>query len=125
MTCPEGLDRIEIKGISGHGHHGLFDFERRDGQTFIVDVDLGLDLGPAALTGDLSRTVDYGSLSEKLHEQIVTNPVDLIETVALRMVDLCLEAEHVQWVKVTVHKPGAPIAVAFTDVAVTIERSRM
>ena len=59
-----------------------------------------------------------------MHDAIVNDPVDLIETLALRIVDMCLAEESVQWVSVTVHKPEAPIAVTFTDVAVTIERSR-
>ncbi len=125
MTIPEGLDRIELRGISAHGHHGLFDFERENGQLFSVDVTLGLDLGPAARDGDLSASVHYGELAQAVHDAIVNDPVDLIETLALRIVDTCLAEESVQWVSVTVHKPEAPIAVTFTDVAVTIERSRL
>lgn len=125
MTIPQGLDRIDLRGITAHGHHGVFDEERRDGQTFIVDVSLGLDLGPAAREHDLAKTVHYGILSQQIHDAIVSDPVDLIETLALRMVDLCLAEEPVQWVSVTVHKPEAPIAVTFHDVAVTIERSKL
>ncbi|MBK5217175.1 MAG: dihydroneopterin aldolase [Propionibacteriales bacterium] len=118
------MDRIDLTGISVHGHHGLFDFERRDGQLFIADVSLGLDLGPAASTGDLSRSVDYGTLAQCIYDELSSKPVELIETLAQRVVDLCFHYEPVQWVSVTVHKPEAPIAVAFTDVAVTIERSK-
>ncbi len=125
MTIPEGLDRIELRGISAHGHHGLFDFERENGQLFIVDVTLGLDLEPAARDGDLTKSVHYGELAQAVHDAIVTDPVDLIETLALRIADMCLSEASVQWVSVTVHKPEAPIAVTFTDVAVTIERSRL
>lgn len=125
MSCPEGLDRLDLTGITGHGHHGLFDFERRDGQRFVVDVSLGLDLVSAAASGDVSDTVDYGELAQRIHDGIVSDPVDLIETVTQRMVDLCLQYDPVKWVSVTVHKPEAPIGVAFEDVAVTIERSRV
>ncbi|MCW2768744.1 MAG: folB [Aeromicrobium sp.] len=125
MTIPDGLDRIDLRGIAAHGHHGVFDEEKRDGQTFIADVSLGLDLGPAAREHDLTKTVHYGILAQQIHDAIVADPVDLIETLALRMVDLCLAEEPVQWVSVTVHKPEAPIAVAFDDVAVTIERSKL
>jgi dihydroneopterin aldolase len=124
MTIPDGLDRIELRGIAARGHHGLFDFERENGQIFVVDVTLGLDLGPAARDHDLSKSVNYGTIAEGVHAAIVNEPVDLIETVALRIVDMCLAEEWVQWVSVTVHKPAAPIAVPFDDVAVTIERSR-
>jgi len=124
MAIPEGLDRIDLTGVAGHGHHGVFDDEKKNGQTFVVDVSLGLDLGPAAREHDLTKTVHYGVLAQQIHDAITTDPVDLIETVALRMVDLCLAEESVQWASVTVHKPEAPIAVTFEDVAVTIERSK-
>jgi dihydroneopterin aldolase len=124
MSIPDGLDRIELRGIAAHGHHGLFDFERKDGQPFIADVSLGLDLGPAARDHDLTKSVDYGALAQSVHDAIVNDPVDLIETLALRIVDVCLVSPWVQWVSVTVHKPAAPIAVPFDDVTVTIERSR-
>ena len=125
MSVPEGLDRIDLRGISAHGHHGVFPEERENGQTFVVDVSLGLDLGPAAREHDLGKTVHYGVLAQQVHDAIVSDPVDLIETLALRMVDLCLADESVQWASVTVHKPEAPIAVTFDDVAVTIERSKL
>ena len=124
MAVPEGLDRIDLLGVTAHGHHGVFDEEKKNGQTFVVDVSLGLDLGPAAREHDLTKTVHYGVLAQQIHDAITTDPVDLIETVALRMVDLCLAEESVQWASVTVHKPEAPIAVTFEDVAVTIERSK-
>lgn len=121
---PDGLDRIDLRGIAAHGFHGVFDEEKKNGQTFVVDVSLGLDLGPAAREHDLTKTVHYGILAQQVHDAIVSDPVDLIETLALRMVDLCLAEESVQWASVTVHKPEAPIAVTFDDVAVTIERSK-
>lgn len=121
---PDGLDRIDLRGISAHGHHGVFDEEKKNGQTFVVDVSLGLDLGPAAREHDLTKTVHYGVLAQQVHDAIISDPVDLIETLALRVVDLCLADESVQWASVTVHKPEAPIAVTFADVAVTIERSK-
>lgn len=125
MSIPEGLDRIELRGIAARGYHGVFDEEKRNGQTFVADVSLGLDLEPAAREHDLTKTVHYGILAQQIHDAITTEPVDLIETLALRMVDLCLAEESVRWVSVTVHKPEAPIAVTFEDVAVTIERSKL
>lgn len=118
------LDRISVSGIRAHGHHGVQSSERRDGQPFVVDLTLALDAGPAAEADDLSRTVDYGSLTQQVHDAIASDPVDLIETLAQRIANLVLLHELVQWVEVTVHKPAAPIAVTFDDVTVTIERSR-
>lgn len=119
-----GTDRIRLTGIRGRGHHGVFEHERHEGQEFVADVTLGLDLTAAGETDDLEATVDYGALAQQVHGVIVGEPVDLIESVALRMVDLCLSHPPVQWASVTVHKPEAPITVAFDNVSVTIERSK-
>jgi len=124
MSCPEGLDRIDLRGIAAHGHHGVFDHERRDGQTFVADVSLGVDLAEAAENDDLAATVDYGKITQGIHDVITGDPADLIESVALRMVDLCLSHPLVRWASVTVHKPEAPIEVTIEDVSVTIERSK-
>ena len=117
-------DCVTLVGITGFGHHGVLAHERELGQTFVVDVTLFLDLGPAGVSDDLSRTVDYGHVAQRVHESITTDPVDLIETLAERIASLCLSERFVDRVRVTVHKPQAPVPVALTDVAVTIERSR-
>ena len=117
-------DRLAVLGIEAVGHHGVFDFERRDGQVFKVDLVLGLDTGPAARSDDLQDTVNYGSLVAAVKQAVETEPVDLIETLAQRIADVCLTDGRVQWTEVTVHKPHAPIEATFSDVALTIFRSR-
>ena len=117
-------DRLALTGLRATGHHGVFEAERRDGQEFVVDVELGLDTRRAAATDDLSATVHYGVLAERLHDAIASEPVDLIETLAQRLADICLAEPPVDWVDVTVHKPHAPIQVAFDDVSLTIHRRR-
>jgi 7,8-dihydroneopterin aldolase/epimerase/oxygenase len=102
----------------------VLDFERRDGQEFVVDVALGLETGPAARSDDLSDTVDYGELAKRLHAAVESYPVDLIETLAARLADVCLSYPQVEEAEVTIHKPDAPIEVAFDDVTLTIQRSR-
>ena len=124
MTMPEGLDRIDLRGIAAHGHHGVFEHERRDGQVFVADVSLGVDLALAGDTDDLEATVDYAKITQDVHDVITGEPSDLIESVAVRMVDLCLSHPLVRWASVTVHKPEAPIEVTIEDVSVTIERSK-
>jgi 7,8-dihydroneopterin aldolase/epimerase/oxygenase len=117
-------DRLAVRGLAVHGHHGVFDFERRDGQVFVIDLVLGLDTGPAARSDDLQDTVDYGSLVDQVRKAVEHDPVDLIETLAQRIADVCLRHGAVQTVEVTVHKPHAPIQATFDDVALTINRSR-
>jgi 7,8-dihydroneopterin aldolase/epimerase/oxygenase len=124
MSCPDGLDRIDLTGIGAWGYHGVHDDERENGQRFVVDVSLGLDLSAAASGDDLDLTVDYGDLAEGVHEAIAAEPLQLIESVAQRVMDLCLGYPPVLWASVTVHKPMAPIQVPFADVSVTIERRK-
>ena len=111
-------------GIECRGHHGVFEFEKREGQTFIIDLVLGLDTRPAADTDDLQHTVDYGSLVASVKTAVENDPVDLIETLAQRIADVCLLDVRVEWTRVTVHKPDAPIDATFADVALTIKRER-
>jgi dihydroneopterin aldolase len=117
-------DQLAVRGIEVHAHHGVLDFERRDGQVFVLDLVLGLDTAAAAASDDLSDTVDYGTLVADVRKAAEQDPVDLIETLAQRIADLCLGRAQVEWVDVTVHKPHAPIEGTFSDVALTIRRSR-
>ncbi|MFM7064916.1 MAG: dihydroneopterin aldolase [Actinomycetes bacterium] len=117
-------DQIVIRGIRGHGHHGVFAHERADGQEFIVDVCLDVTTAGAAASDDLADTVDYGQVAEAVHAVIVGEAADLIETVAERVADACLAFGGVERVAVTVHKPQAPIAVPFDDVELRIDRER-
>ena len=109
-----GPDRLAVLGIEAIGHHGVFDFEKRDGQVFKVDLTLGLDTRPAARSDDLQDTVDYGSLVAAVKQAIEHDPVDLIETLAQRIADVCLTDTRVEWTEVTVHKPHAPIEATFS-----------
>lgn len=115
-------DRIVLTGLRVRGHHGVLAHERRDGQDFVVDVVLHLDVREAARTDDVTRTVHYGELAASLAAVVGGEPVDLIETLASRLADRCLAHERVERVAVTVHKPQAPLAVAVDDVSVTVER---
>jgi len=115
-------DELTITGIECFAHHGVLDHERRDGQVFLVDLTLGLDTRSAAVSDDLQDTVDYGSLVGRVKTAVESDPVDLIETLARRISDVALSDHRVEWVRVTVHKPDAPIEAAFTDVALTIRR---
>jgi dihydroneopterin aldolase len=115
-------DTIRLTGLRVRGHHGVLPEERRDGQDFVVDVELAVDVRDAATTDDLALTVDYGELAERLAEVVSGDPVDLLETLATRLADACLREPAVRTVVVTVHKPQAPIRVPFDDVSVTVKR---
>ena len=117
-------DELAVVGIECRGHHGVFEFERREGQTFVIDLALGVDTTPAAASDDLQDTVDYGSLVASVKAAVEKDPVDLIETLTQRIADVCLLDARVEWARVTVHKPDAPIDATFSDVTLTITRRR-
>jgi len=116
------IDRIELKGLRVRGFHGVYEFERRQGQDFVVDVSLGLSLDRAAESDDVADTVHYGELASRLAEVVAGEPVNLLETLASRLLDVCMSEERVKEATVTVHKPQAPIEQAFSDVSVTMQR---
>lgn len=115
-------DLIALTGLRVRGHHGVLAEERRDGQEFVVDAVLTVDTRPAAATDDLAQTVDYGVLASRLAAVVAGEPVDLIETLAARLAEVCCADPLVISARVTVHKPSAPIPLAFDDVAVTVVR---
>ncbi|WNV76240.1 dihydroneopterin aldolase [Geodermatophilus sp. DSM 44513] len=117
-------DRIALRGLVGHAFHGVYEAERRLGQTFRADAVLELDTAPAAAGDDLARTVDYAELARALHGVLTGEPVDLLETLAQRLADVCLADPLVDAVEITVHKPQADLGVPFDDVTVTIRRTR-
>ena len=117
-------DRIELRGLRVRGHHGVFDHERSDGQDFVVDVTVWMDLAPAAASDDLSDTLHYGELAQRAADIVGGEPCDLIETVAGRIAADVLTDPRVLSVEVVLHKPQAPIPLEFADVAVVARRSR-
>jgi dihydroneopterin aldolase len=117
-------DRIELRGLKVRGNHGVFDHERRDGQDFVVDVTVWMDLAPAAASDDLADTLDYGALAQRAAAIVGGEPLDLIEAVAGRVAEDVMTDVRVQAVEVVLHKPQAPIPLDFADVAVVARRSR-
>jgi dihydroneopterin aldolase len=117
-------DRIELRGLTVRGHHGVFEHERRDGQDFVVDVTVWIDLAAAAASDDLADTLDYGALAQRAADVVTGQPRNLIETVAAEIADGVITDERVHAVEVVLHKPSAPIPLTFDDVAVVARRSR-
>ncbi len=116
------LDWITIRGLRAFGFHGVFAEERRDGQEFIIDLRLGLAVHTDS--DELPDTVDYSRISAEVIAIVQSDPVNLIETLAGRIANHCLTHELVEVTQVTVHKPHAPMDLAFDDVSVDITRSK-
>ncbi len=117
-------DRIELQGLTVNGHHGVFDHEKRDGQDFVVDLTVWIDLAPAGRSDELADTLNYGVLAQNAARVVAGPPRDLIETVAAEIAEGVLADQRVQAVQVRLHKPSAPIPLTFADVAVVVHRTR-
>jgi dihydroneopterin aldolase len=117
-------DRIELRGLTVHGRHGVYEFERINGQEFVVDIVVWIDLAEAGAADDLAATYDYEALSRQAADVVAGPPHNLIETVGAKIADSVMADERVHAVEVTVHKPHAPIGRQFSDVAVVVRRSR-
>jgi len=117
-------DRISLRGLTVRGHHGVFEHERRNGQEFVVDITVWIDLDRAGTTDDLADTVDYGELAKRATAIVAGPPRNLIEAVAADIADDVMRDERVHAAEVTIHKPQAPIPLEFSDVAVVARRSR-
>lgn len=119
-----GTDQITLTGISAFGHHGVFDHERRDGQPFVADVTLEVDLEAVVASDELTDTIDYSVLAAQVESEITGPALNTIEALAGRIAGTCLHDPRVLRAVVTVHKPQAPMQVTVQDVAVTVTRSR-
>ncbi|HRA75764.1 MAG TPA: dihydroneopterin aldolase [Propionicimonas sp.] len=113
-------DHILLTGIGVHARHGVYDSEKTTDQLFVIDLDCVLRR--ASLVDDLDTTVDYSTLASDVVACVRTGSVDLIETLAERIAEVCLAHRAVDTVTVTVHKPEAPLPVGVVDVAVRLTR---
>lgn len=116
-------DQIRIVGIKAFGYHGVLPHEAVEGQEFIVDLAVALDLHAASLSDDLTETINYADLAQIVHDNIIGERVQLIERLAGRIADeIVAKYKEISAVHVTVHKPHAPVTVDFEDISVTITR---
>ena len=116
-------DQISIVGIKAFGYHGVLPREAVEGQEFIVDLLITLDLQAASRSDDLADTINYAELAQIVYENIVGERVQLIERLAGRIADAIKSTyQQISSISVTVHKPHAPVTVNFADIAVTITR---
>ena len=117
-------DTISITGLRLTGYHGVFEHEKRDGQEFLVDLEIELDLSSAGNTDELQNTLDYSVVVDQVAQRVTGESVDLIETLAHDIAQLVLSHPQPTAVTVTVHKPQAPVGHPVEDIAVTIRRER-
>jgi dihydroneopterin aldolase len=118
-------DTIFIKGLVIHARHGVMDHETEVGQRFVIDLELYSDLSEPSRTDHLSDTVSYANVVTTAVAAFKNVNYKLLERAAGAVADAILAAfPRIRAVKVTVHKPHAPIAAIFEDVGVVLTRSR-
>lgn len=118
-------DTIFIRGLTLHAYHGVMAHEAKVGQTFSLDLDLTIDLSDAARTDRLAHTVSYDQVVETARKAFCAKSYKLIEAAAGAVADAVLSKfGKITAVRITVHKPHAPIAATFDDVGITISRAR-
>jgi dihydroneopterin aldolase len=119
------MDKIVITGIRVFGFHGVLTEERKNGQDFVVDIELKLNLNSAIKSDDLPKTVNYAEVAQIVKMIVEGEPFNLIEALAGKIGDEILNKfRRIQKVMVTVHKPQAPMPLEFLDVYVLVERKR-
>lgn len=118
-------DTIFIKGLSMHAHHGVMRHEGKVGQRFVIDLLLTIDLKNASRSDKLADTIDYAKIVDVTSRAFSARNFRLVEAAGGAVADAVLrEFPQVQSVRITVHKPHAPISAIFDDVGVILERSR-
>lgn len=118
-------DRIFVRGLLIHAHHGVMEHESKVGQRFVLDLELSIDLEDAAHSDKLVDTVSYAAIVESTTRAFTAQSHRLVESAAGAVADALLaDFARVTCVEVTVRKPHAPIAAIFTDVGVTLVRQR-
>jgi 7,8-dihydroneopterin aldolase/epimerase/oxygenase len=118
-------DTIFIRGLALHAYHGVMEHEAKVGQTFTLDVELAIDLTEASRSDKLAHTVGYDQVAVVAGDAFCARRHRLVEAAAAAVAQAVLDGFiAVSAVRVTVHKPHAPIAATFADVGVTIARAR-
>ena len=119
------MDQIFLRGMRFMACHGVLPHEREIPQPFEVEVELGLSLRVAGESDNLDDTVNYAKVYHTVSSIMDGAPKQLIEALAEEIADdLLRDFDSLRWVRVTVHKPAAPIDGMFSDVGVTILRRR-
>jgi dihydroneopterin aldolase len=118
-------DTIFITGLVIHARHGVMDHETEVGQRFVIDLELFTDLSESSRTDRLVDTVSYSNVVATATAAFKNTNYKLLERAAGAVADSILAAfSRIRSVKVTVHKPHAPIAAIFDDVGVVLTRAR-
>ena len=118
------MDVIHLAGIEVFAHHGVFEHERTNGQRFVVDVVVEFDASGAIATDSVEDTLNYAELAQLVHDEVQRDPMDLLESVAFRVIASVFQRYSAEQVTVTIQKPEVEMPVPVSHVAVTMSRTR-
>lgn len=115
-------DRVFLRGLAVDCVIGFIEWERRIRQTVVIDLELPIDCRAAAVRDRVEDTLDYKKVAKRVIAFVEASEFHLVETLAERIARLILDEFAVEWVRVSVNKPGA--IRGSRDVGVAIERTR-
>lgn len=119
------MDCISVENLKVFAFHGVNDFEKKDGQFFLISIDAFLDLDIPCHSDNVEDTVSYAGIIKAARAVFTSQTDDLIERAAQRVADSLLSSfEQIERVSVEVKKPDAPVKAEFDYVSVRIERTR-
>ena len=101
------MDKILIKDLRLRCIIGVNDSERREKQDVTINIVIWSDLTEAAKTDNIDKTVDYKEITKGIINLVEGSEFCLVETLAEKIAESCLEHARVKKVRVTVEKPGA------------------
>jgi len=121
-ATPDAGDRIFLHGLTVECIIGFIEWERRIKQTIVLDVEMPVDCARAAQSDNVAETLDYKKVAKRLIAFVSTSEFKLVETLAHRTALLILEEFGVDWVRLSINKPGA--IRGSKDVGVAVLRTR-
>jgi len=121
-VTPDHGDRIFLHGLAVECIIGFIEWERRTKQTVVLDLELPVDCARAAISDDVAATLDYKKVAKRLIAFVGDSEFKLVETMAHRAALLILEEFGVEWVRLSINKPGA--IRGSKDVGVAVLRTR-
>jgi dihydroneopterin aldolase len=116
------MDKIFIHALKTEAIIGIFDWERQVKQTVLIDIEISADVAKAALSDSIHDTLNYKRIAKRVLAFVEESKFHLVETLAERIAMLLLEDFGIDWVSISLSKPGA--IRSSRDVGVMLERDR-
>ncbi len=125
MTQFADSDRIILADLAFYGYHGVMLEENKLGQRFRIDLELGLDMTEAARTDEVAFTISYADVYDLVKEAFEEKRFKLIEALGHHIiVRLFGHFDRLNWIRIKVRKPEAPLPIVAGEAAIEMLRTR-